>query len=164
MVGEGLQFGEGLVADAAVVRPVAFPQPPPQSVVGRADEGSTANSTLQVIGATGGLRPLALFVWRLPPLGRVPQSVCHQPSLLREGLSTERALEGLLPGVDSSMRFEVGGAAEALPALGTLKGPLPGVDQLMGHQVGVLLEELTADATAVLPLLVVGGQVQFEVG
>lgn len=95
---------------------------------------------------------------RLPAV-RVPKSMSHQPSLLSERFPTQRALEGLLAGVDSAVRLEVRGASETLPTLGTLEGPLPGVDQLMGQQVGILLEVFVADAAPELAVPVVRGQV-----
>lgn len=164
VVPEGLQLGEGLVAHAAVVGPVAFPQPPPQPVVGRADKGAAADPALEVVGPTLRLRSLALVRRGRQLLVCVAKNVCHQPSLLREGFAAERALERFLPRVDSPVRFEMRSASEALPTFGTLEGPLPRVDQLVRHQVGVLLEVLAANTAPVLPLLAVGIQVEFEVG
>lgn len=90
--------------------------------------------------------------------------MCQEPSLLGERLVAVGALEGLLACVEPAVGLQMGGPAEGLSTVWAFEGPVSAVDYLVGHQVGGLMEVLAAGAAPELPLLVVRGEVEGEVG
>lgn len=97
-------------------------------------------------------------------LPRVQTDVGQEPGFLRERLVAVGALEGLLARVEPTVGLQVRGAAEGLAAVRAFKRPVPAVDYLVRHEVGRLVEVLATGVTPELPLLVVGGQVERQVG
>lgn len=74
-----------------------------------------------------------------------PQSIketIQGSGLRRENLSVLEAWMGLLPSVDSLMRYQVGLVAEVLPALQAVIGFLPGVDPLVLYQICLITKVL----------------------
>lgn len=90
--------------------------------------------------------------------------MCQEASLLCERLVTVGAFEGLLACVEATVGLQMGGTAEGLATLGAFKRPVPAVDCLVCHQVGGLMEVLATDVTPELPLFVVRGEVEVQVG
>lgn len=90
--------------------------------------------------------------------------MCQEPSLLGERLVAVGALEGLLTCVEPAVGLQMGGPAEGLTTIWAFERPVSTVDYLVCHQVGGLMEVLATGAAPELPLLVVRGEVEGEMG